>query len=101
MLHRLICKTATSLFVGYSANHSLGAFCSTWYCIINIAALWVARNNALKAQGSFKGVEKETVLKPSEALRLRKVSLYWFLNVVFLFEKAADVLSIGKEGLVQ
>ncbi|MCW1890181.1 hypothetical protein OK016_16585 [Vibrio chagasii] len=32
--------------------------------IANITALWVARNNALKAQGSFKGVEKKAYSKP-------------------------------------
>ena len=64
MLHRLIYQDNDQFYSRWmhSANHSLGAFCSGG-TIANITALWVARNNALKAQGSFKGVEKEGLFK--------------------------------------
>lgn len=64
MLHRLIYNRDDSFYSSWmhSAEHSLGAFCSGG-TIANITALWVARNKALKAQGSFKGVEKEGLFK--------------------------------------
>ncbi|GAL12022.1 glutamate decarboxylase eukaryotic type [Vibrio astriarenae] len=60
MLHRLIYSEKESFYSQWmhSANHSLGAFCSGG-TIANITALWVARNNALKAEDDFSGVEKE------------------------------------------
>ena len=60
MLHRLVYNQNDDFYTKWmhSAQHSLGAFCSGG-TIANITALWVARNNALKAQGEFQGVEKE------------------------------------------
>ncbi|MGL5110142.1 MAG: putative pyridoxal-dependent aspartate 1-decarboxylase, partial [Vibrio ordalii] len=57
MLHRLIYQENDAFYSQWmhSANHSLGAFCSGG-TIANITALWVARNNALKADGDFQGV---------------------------------------------
>ncbi len=64
MLHKLIYGESEPFYSRWmhSANHSLGAFCSGG-TIANITALWVARNNALKAQGDFLGVEKEGLFK--------------------------------------
>ncbi len=64
MLHRLIYGQNDKFYRKWmhSANHSLGAFCSGG-TIANITALWVARNKALKADGDFKGVEKEGLFK--------------------------------------
>lgn len=65
MLHRLIYSQHDDFYQRWmhSADHSLGAFCSGG-TIANITALWVARNNALPAQGAFKGVEKKAYSKP-------------------------------------
>lgn len=64
MLHKLIYGESDPFYSRWmhSANHSLGAFCSGG-TIANITALWVARNNALKAQGDFLGVEKKGCLR--------------------------------------
>ncbi len=64
MLHRLIYAQNDKFYSQWmhSANHSLGAFCSGG-TIANITALWVARNNALRPQNGFRGVEKEGLFK--------------------------------------
>ncbi len=64
MLHRLIYNDSESFYSQWmhSAQHSLGAFCSGG-TVANITALWVARNNVLRADGDFNGVEKEGLFK--------------------------------------
>ena len=60
MMHRLVYQNENDFYDAWmhSANHSLGAFCSGG-TIANLTALWVARNNLLKANGDFKGVARE------------------------------------------
>ncbi len=55
----------------HSANHSLGAFVLA-VPSRNIAALWVARNNALKASRLIQGCRKRRLIQSHETLRLRR-----------------------------
>ncbi|GAJ72260.1 LOW QUALITY PROTEIN: glutamate decarboxylase [Vibrio sp. JCM 18904] len=100
MLHRLIYGQNDTFYNQWmhSANHSLGAFCSGG-TIANITALWVARNKALRANGSFKGVEKEL------AFSMKHYGYDGLAVLVserghYSLKKAADVLGLGQEGLV-
>lgn len=101
MLHRLIYHREDSFYNQWmhSANHSLGAFCSGG-TIANITALWVARNNALQAQGSFKGVEKEGLFKAMKHYGYDGLAVLVSERGHYSLKKAADVLGIGQEGLV-
>ncbi|MDA0144002.1 putative pyridoxal-dependent aspartate 1-decarboxylase [Vibrio toranzoniae] len=101
MLHRLIYQDNDQFYSHWmhSANHSLGAFCSGG-TIANITALWVARNNALKAQGSFKGVEKEGLFKAMKHYDYEGLAILVSERGHYSLKKAADVLGIGQEGLV-
>ncbi|MEZ8709395.1 pyridoxal-dependent aspartate 1-decarboxylase PanP, partial [Vibrio alginolyticus] len=101
MLHRLIYQDDDQFYSRWmhSANHSLGAFCSGG-TIANITALWVARNNALKAQGSFKGVEKEGLFKAMKHYDYEGLAILVSERGHYSLKKAADVLGIGQEGLV-
>ncbi|MFL7014555.1 pyridoxal-dependent aspartate 1-decarboxylase PanP [Vibrio cyclitrophicus] len=101
MLHRLIYQDSDQFYSRWmhSANHSLGAFCSGG-TIANITALWVARNNALKAQGSFKGVEKEGLFKAMKHYDYEGLAILVSERGHYSLKKAADVLGIGQEGLV-
>ncbi|WP_434567001.1 putative pyridoxal-dependent aspartate 1-decarboxylase [Vibrio chagasii] len=101
MLHRLIYQDDDAFYSRWmhSANHSLGAFCSGG-TIANITALWVARNNALKAQGSFKGVEKEGLFKAMKHYDYEGLAILVSERGHYSLKKAADVLGIGQEGLV-
>ena len=101
MLHRLIYQDDDAFYSRWmhSANHSLGAFCSGG-TIANITALWVARNNALKAQGSFKGVEKEGLFKAMRHYDYEGLAILVSERGHYSLKKAADVLGIGQEGLV-
>ncbi|UPQ88931.1 pyridoxal-dependent aspartate 1-decarboxylase PanP [Vibrio sinaloensis] len=101
MLHRLIYNQNDDFYAQWmhSANHSLGAFCSGG-TIANITALWVARNNALRAQGSFTGVEKEGLFKAMKHYGYEGLAVLVSERGHYSLKKAADVLGIGQESLV-
>lgn len=101
MLHRLIYSEKESFYSQWmhSANHSLGAFCSGG-TIANITALWVARNNALKAEGDFSGVEKEGLFAAMMHHGYKGLAILVSERGHYSLKKAADVLGIGQKGLV-
>ncbi|NAW98584.1 pyridoxal-dependent aspartate 1-decarboxylase PanP [Vibrio sp. V23_P3S9T160] len=101
MLHRLIYQKNDAFYSQWmhSANHSLGAFCSGG-TIANITALWVARNNTLKADGDFQGVEKEGLFKAMRHYGYHGLAILVSDRGHYSLKKAADVLGIGQEGLV-
>ncbi|MDF5377659.1 aminotransferase class V-fold PLP-dependent enzyme, partial [Vibrio parahaemolyticus] len=100
-LHRLIYGQNDTFYNQWmhSANHSLGAFCSGG-TIANITALWVARNKALRANGSFKGVEKEGLFKAMKHYGYDGLAVLVSERGHYSLKKAADVLGLGQEGLV-
>ncbi|MCF7481636.1 putative pyridoxal-dependent aspartate 1-decarboxylase [Vibrio sp. J1-1] len=101
MLHRLIYAQSNNFYDQWmhSANHSLGAFCSGG-TIANITALWVARNKALKANGEFKGVEKEGLFKAMKHYGYEGLAILVSERGHYSLKKAADVLGLGQEGLI-
>ncbi len=101
MLHRLIYGEKDAFYSQWmhSSEHSLGAFCSGG-TIANITALWVARNNALKAQGHFQGVEKEGLFKAIQHYGYQGLAVLVSERGHYSLKKAADVLGIGQDGLV-
>lgn len=101
MLHRLIYDQKDDFYQSWmhSANHSLGAFCSGG-TIANITALWVARNNVLKANDDFKGVEREGLFKAMKHYGYNGLAIVVSERGHYSLKKAADILGIGQEGLV-
>ncbi|HDZ9458307.1 TPA: putative pyridoxal-dependent aspartate 1-decarboxylase [Vibrio cholerae] len=101
MIHRLIYGETDHFYQQWmhSAEHSLGAFCSGG-TIANITALWVARNNALKAEGDFPGVEKAGLFKATHHYGHEGLAILVSERGHYSLKKAADVLGIGQEGLV-
>jgi glutamate decarboxylase len=101
MLHRLIYGQDDKFYRKWmhSAKHSLGAFCSGG-TIANITALWVARNKALKADGAFKGVEKEGLFKAMKHYGYDGLAILVSERGHYSLKKAADVLGLGQDGLV-
>ncbi|EOV3349913.1 pyridoxal-dependent aspartate 1-decarboxylase PanP [Vibrio cholerae] len=101
MIHRLIYGETDHFYQQWmhSAEQSLGAFCSGG-TIANITALWVARNNALKAEGDFPGVEKAGLFKAMRHYGHEGLAILVSERGHYSLKKAADVLGIGQEGLV-
>lgn len=101
MLHRLIYGQSEHFYQQWmhSAEHSLGAFCSGG-TIANITALWVARNNALRADGEFQGVEKEGLFNAMMHYGYQGMGILVSERGHYSLKKAADVLGIGQSNLV-
>lgn len=101
MLHRLIYGQSEHFYQQWmhSAEHSLGAFCSGG-TIANITALWVARNNALRADGEFQGVEKEGLFNAMMHYGYQGMAILVSERGHYSLKKAADVLGIGQSNLV-
>ncbi|ENM5760879.1 putative pyridoxal-dependent aspartate 1-decarboxylase [Vibrio mimicus] len=101
MIHRLIYGQTDHFYQQWmhSAEHSLGAFCSGG-TIANITALWVARNNALKAESDFPGVEKAGLFKAMRHYGHEGLAILVSERGHYSLKKAADVLGIGQEGLI-
>ena len=101
MLHRLVYNQNDDFYTKWmhSAQHSLGAFCSGG-TIANITALWVARNNALKAQGEFQGVEKEGLFSAMQHYGYQGLAILVSERGHYSLKKSADVLGLGQQGLV-
>ncbi len=101
MLHRLVYQQNDTFYTQWmhSAEHSLGAFCSGG-TIANITALWVARNNALKAQGNFQGVEKEGLFKAMKHYGYNGMAVLVSKRGHYSLKKAADVLGLGQDELI-
>lgn len=101
MLHRLIYNQSDAFYQQWmhSAEHSLGSFCSGG-TIANITALWVARNNALRAEGAFKGVEKEGLFNAMNHYGYQGMVILVSERGHYSLKKSADVLGIGQASLI-
>ncbi|MGF1763031.1 pyridoxal-dependent aspartate 1-decarboxylase PanP [Aliivibrio kagoshimensis] len=101
MLHQLIFGQQEGFYSQWmhSANHSLGAFCSGG-TIANITALWVARNNLLKADGDFQGVAKEGLFKALKHYQCEGLAILTSERGHYSLKKAADVLGLGADAVV-
>lgn len=101
MLHKLIYGESDDFYNQWmhSAKHSLGAFCSGG-TIANITALWVARNNALKADGDFTGVQNEGLFNAMRHYGYEGLAILVSERGHYSLKKAANVLGIGQSSLV-
>ena len=101
MLHRLIYQQGDAFYEQWmhSAKHSLGSFCSGG-TIANITALWVARNNALKADNEFNGVENEGLFNAMKHYGYEGLAILVSDRGHYSLKKAANILGIGQDSLV-
>ena len=101
MMHNLVYQKQDSFYQRWmhSAQHSLGAFCSGG-TIANLTALWVARNNLLKPEGSFKGVAVEGLFKALKYYGYDGLAILVSKRGHYSLKKSADVLGIGQENVI-
>ncbi|WP_025820058.1 pyridoxal-dependent aspartate 1-decarboxylase PanP [Shewanella marina] len=101
MLHHLIYQQQDDFYQNWmhSANHALGAFCSGG-TIANITALWVARNQLLKADGQFKGIAKSGLIKALQHYGYSDLAILVSKRGHYSLGKAADLLGIGRDNII-
>jgi len=101
MLHRLVYQQKDVFYQEWmhSANHSLGAFCSGG-TVANLTALWVARNNLLKADGEFKGVAREGLYKALKHYKCEGLAILVSARGHYSLKKSADILGLGQDSVI-
>ncbi len=101
MMHRLVYHDNDDFYQQWmhSANHSLGAFCSGG-TVANITALWVARNNLLKADGDFKGIAREGLFSAYQHYGYQGLAILVSKRGHYSLKKSADVLGIGQDNVI-
>ena len=101
MMHRLVYQDDDQFYQAWmhSAEHSLGAFCSGG-TVANITALWVARNNLLKADGDFKGVAREGLYRALSHYQYDGVAVLVSNRGHYSLKKSADVLGLGRDSVI-
>ena len=101
MMHRLVYQDSDDFYNQWmhSADHSLGAFCSGG-TVANLTALWVARNNLLKADGDFRGVAQEGLFKALKHYDYDGLAILVSERGHYSLKKSADVLGIGRDSVI-
>ncbi|WP_394494493.1 pyridoxal-dependent aspartate 1-decarboxylase PanP [Shewanella sp. ENK2] len=101
MMHHLIFGQNDSFYEQWmhSANYSLGAFCSGG-TVANITALWIARNQLLKADGHFKGINREGLPKALKHYGFEDIAILVSERGHYSIGKTADLLGIGRDNII-
>ena len=101
MMHRLVYCQDDNFYQQWmhSANHSLGAFCSGG-TVANLTALWVARNNLLKADGDFTGVARQGLYKALKHYGYDGLAILISARGHYSLKKSADVLGLGQDSVI-
>ena len=102
MMHHLIYAEDDDFYKSWmhSANYSLGAFCSGG-TVANITALWIARNQLLKAEGDFKGVSAQGLMKGLRHYGYDDLAILVSERGHYSLAKTADLLGIGRENIIK
>ena len=100
MLHRLVYARDDAFYAQYvqDSRHALGAFCSGG-TVANLTALWVARNNALPADGDFEGVARDGLHRALAHYGHADAAILVSRLGHYSLNKAADVLGLGRKSL--
>lgn len=101
MMHNLVYQEQESFYQQWmhSADHSLGSFCSGG-TVANITALWVARNNLLKADGDFKGIAREGLVNAFKHYGYEGLVILVSARGHYSLKKSADILGIGQDNVI-
>lgn len=101
MIHRLVYQQDGAFYRKWMHDpaHALGAMCSGG-TVANLTALWVARNSAFPAEGSFRGIHQEGLFRALRYYGCEGAAILVSRRGHYSLRKAADVLGLGREFLV-
>ncbi|MCS5561788.1 MAG: putative pyridoxal-dependent aspartate 1-decarboxylase [Marinobacter nauticus] len=100
-IHRLVYQEDGSFYRKWmhDPRHALGAMCSGG-TVANLTALWVARNRAFPAEGSFRGLHEEGLFRALKYYGHEGAAIVVSKRGHYSLRKAADVLGLGRDALV-
>ncbi|MES2661727.1 MAG: putative pyridoxal-dependent aspartate 1-decarboxylase [Pseudomonadota bacterium] len=101
MLHSLVFQENTDFYKRWmhEAGHALGAVCSGG-TIANLTALWIARNQALKADKTFAGVHQAGMARALKHYGYQGTAIITSERGHYSLSKATDLLGIGRQDLI-
>jgi glutamate decarboxylase len=101
MIHRLVYQEDGAFYRKWmhDPRYALGAMCSGG-TVANLTALWVARNHAFPAEGSFRGLHQEGLFRALKYYGYEGAAIVVSRRGHYSLSKAADVLGLGRESLV-
>jgi glutamate decarboxylase len=101
MIHRLVYQQDGAFYRKWmhDPSHALGAICSGG-TVANLTALWVARNRAFPAEGSFRGLHQEGLFRALKYYGCEGAAILVSDRGHYSLRKAADVLGLGRDALV-
>lgn len=101
MLHRLVFQQDAAWYRKWmhEPSHALGAMCSGG-TIANLTALWVARNAAFPAEGSFRGIHQEGLFRALRYYGYEGCAILVSRRGHYSLRKAADILGLGRDSLI-
>lgn len=101
MIHRLVYQEDGAFYRKWmhDPRYALGAMCSGG-TVANLTALWVARNRAFPAEGSFRGLHQEGLFRALKYYGYEGAAIVVSRRGHYSLGKAADVLGLGRESLV-
>ena len=101
MIHRLVYKQDGPFYRKWmhDPSHALGAICSGG-TVANLTALWVARNRAFPAEGSFRGLHQEGLFRALKYYGYEGAAILVSDRGHYSLRKAADVLGLGRDALI-
>ncbi|WP_420389759.1 pyridoxal-dependent aspartate 1-decarboxylase PanP [Marinobacter sp.] len=101
MIHRLVYEQDGAFYRKWmhDPSYALGAMCSGG-TVANLTALWVARNNAFPAEGSFRGIHQEGLFRALRYYGCEGAAILVSRRGHYSLRKAADVLGLGRDFLV-
>ncbi|MCH8497941.1 MAG: putative pyridoxal-dependent aspartate 1-decarboxylase [Marinobacter sp.] len=101
MIHRLVYQQDSAWYRRWMHDpaHALGAMCSGG-TVANLTALWVARNRAFPAEGSFRGLHQEGLFRALRYYGYEGAAILVSKRGHYSLRKAADVLGLGRQSLI-
>jgi glutamate decarboxylase len=101
MIHRLVYQQDSAYYRKWmhDPRHALGAMCSGG-TVANLTALWVARNRAFPAEGSFRGLHQEGLFRALKYYGHEGAAILVSRRGHYSLRKAADVLGLGRDALI-
>jgi glutamate decarboxylase len=100
-LHRIIFEKSESFYRKHvqSITTTLGVF-TEGGTAANMTALWVARNTLLKPRNSFKGIEREGLLKAYQEYEIQRSVVLVSKRGHYSLRKVSGILGIGNENVL-
>jgi glutamate decarboxylase len=102
MMHRLVFSRDDAFYAEHVQNRrsTLGMVTSGG-TVANMTALWVARNTSLGPQGDFPGIERAGLAAALESRGSKRAVLIGSSLMHYSLQKAADVLGLGTQNVLQ